>query len=616
MTSAAGNPEAKGGRLVVRKDPPHVAGPGVETRHGKSLFTPLKKLFAYFGPYKYAIIAGVVLTMASAILALIGPQFVREVSDEIFSGIESGDMDTDLILRLSIIACAIYVVSVLCGIAQHYIMPVTSQRIANRLRAEMMHKVDRLPLNYYDNSSTGDIMSRITNDADNVGDQSSMTFVFLFSATTSIVGCILMMIYTNLILGLVAMVPPLAGFACMRMVVRKTQPLFVSQSRNLGAMNAHVEENYYGYGIVKAYGGEARSRRRFDEINDSLYNSAYKSRFITNTIPQIMGFMGNLGYLLVCIIGSMMIISGDITYGVVIAFILYVRMFYTPMMMLSDAFAGMQSLAASSTRVFELLEAPEMEDESEKKGVPEDVRGEVEFDDVCFSYIEGTEVIHDFSLTVRPGEKVAIVGPTGAGKTTLVNLLMRFYEVDSGVIRVDGTPVADMSRFAVHSMFSMVLQDIWLFDGTIRENLSFNMGEIPEETMVSACRAVGIHDFIASLPEGYDTRISGTSGLSSGQKQQLSIARAIIRDAPMVIFDEATSSIDTRTEKLIQQAVGKLTDGRTSFIIAHRLSTIRDCDKIIVMNDGRLVESGTHESLLEAGGFYAELYNSQFENCG
>ena len=366
---------------------------------------------------------------------------------------------------------------------------------------------------------------------------------------------------------------------------------------------------------MKAYGGEKEVRTRFTETNEHLYKVAYRSRFITSTVPQTMAFIGNLGYVLVCIIGSMMVFKGEITYGVIIAFILYVRMFSTPLILISDAFAGMQSLAASAERVFELMDAPEMEDESSKNVDLPSVRGEVEFRDVCFSYIEGTEVIHDFSLRVEPGEKVAIVGPTGAGKTTLVNLLMRFYEVDSGDILIDGVSVRQLRRDQVHALFSMVLQDAWLMDGTVRENLMFNTPDLTDADLERACRSVGIHDFIASLPEGYDTRIGERSGLSAGQKQQIAIARSILKESPMIIFDEATSSVDTRTEKQIQSAVEKMTSGRTSFLIAHRLSTIADCDKIIVMKDGRLVESGTHEGLLAKGGHYAELYYSQFENC-
>jgi ATP-binding cassette subfamily B protein len=428
-------------------------------------------------------------------------------------------------------------------------------------------------------------------------------------------GCIAMMFYTCPILAFVTILPALGGFVLMRIIIARTHKYFVRQSRNLGAMNGLIEESYYGQQIVHAYGDEENVRSRFGEINHDLYDSAYKSRFISGSMPQLMNFIGNLGYVMVCIVGSMLVMQGQITYGVIVAFIVYVRMFNAPLLQLSDALASMQSMAAASERVFDLLDAPSLEDESGKDREIGDVRGEVEFRDVSFSYVEGNEIIHHFSFRVEPGQKIAIVGPTGAGKTTVVNLLMRFYEVDSGDILIDGMSVRDLRRDQVHSMFAMVQQDVWLFEGTVRENLLFNRGSVSEERMTQACKAVGIHDFVMSLPQGYDTVISDSAGLSSGQKQQLTIARAIIHDAPMVIFDEATSSVDTRTEKLIQKATEDLTRGKTSFIIAHRLTTIRDCDKIVVMRSGRIEEVGTHEELLAKGGVYSGLYNSQFENC-
>ncbi len=609
--------QSKGGRLSEgMQKPPRFAGPiWARTEKPANMKAAILRLLNYMGRYRLLLSASILLAVFASVCSVIGPQFLKSISDMIFRGIGEGSIDIPEIARLGILCVLLYSIGMGLNIVEHYVTPYVSECVANKLRNDLAAKIDRIPLNYYDNSNTGDVMSRLTNDADVIGDQSGIAFALFFSALTTLVGCTVMMAYTNVTLAVISIIPPILGFLAIRTVMRKTQKLFAAQSRNLGLINGHVEETYYGHDIVKTYNGEEASRRRFCEINDELYWTTYRSRFITSTIPQIMMFINNLGYVLVCIVGSAMVLSGDITYGVIVAFIVYVRMFSSPLLMLTDAVASMQSVVASSERVFELLDAPEMEDESHKNPAVGKISGEVEFRNVCFSYIEGTEVIHDFSLTVRPGEKVAIVGPTGAGKTTIVNLLMRFYEVDSGSILIDGVPSADFRRDQVRSLFSMVLQDAWLFEGTVRENLRFNVPEIPDGDIEEACRAVGIHDFITTLPKGYDTVIGGNSGLSAGQKQQLSIARAILKNAPMIIFDEATSSVDTRTEKVIQSAVERLTDGRTSFLIAHRLSTIRDCDKILVMKDGRMVESGTHESLLESNGFYAELYRSQFENC-
>ncbi len=608
---------SKGGRLSAGKQKaPRGAGPmWARAEKPVNMKGSLLKLLRYMGRYRFVLMFGIFLVMMASVCSVVGPQFLRTISDMIYDGITDGVMDMDGIGHLALLCVCVYVLSMVLNIAEHYLSPYVSECVANMIRNDLAEKINRVPLNYYDNSSTGDVMSRITNDADTIGDQCGVAFAMFFGAVTTLIGCVVMMFYTNAVLAVITVIPPVLGFVAVRFIIHKTQKLFLAQSRNLGMINGHVEETYYGHDIVKTYNGEEESRRRFSEINDELYRTTYRSRFITSTIPQVMSFINNLGYVLVCVVGSMMILSGHITYGVIVAFIVYVRMFSNPLMMITDAISSMQSVVASSERVFELLDAPEMEDESHKNVALGKVSGEVEFRDVCFSYIEGIEVIHDFSLTVKPGEKVAIVGPTGAGKTTIVNLLMRFYELDSGSILIDGIPTTDLRRGQVHSLFSMVLQDAWLFDGTIRENLKFNVPDTPDEVIENACMAVGIHDFIMTLPKGYDTVIGGSSGLSAGQKQQLSIARAIVKDAPMIIFDEATSSVDTRTEKKIQSAVDSLTAGRTSFLIAHRLSTIRDCDKILVMKDGRMVESGTHESLLEMDGFYAELYRSQFENC-
>ncbi len=616
MTKSKDLMNPKGGKLSAGKaNAPRAPGPPwTRKEKPRSFFGSLRSLLGYMGRYKWALLTGVACVMIGSILAIIGPQYLKEISDEIYNGI-GGTMDMDSITCLTIIAVSLYALSVLFNTLEHYIIPAVSQKVANTLRKDLIHKINLLPLNYYDNSSTGDVMSRLTNDADTVGEQCAISFSMFASATTTLVGSVVMMFYTNVTLAMVCVIPPILGFIITRTIIRATQKHYIRQSRDLGAMNGLVEEVYYGHNIVTAYGNEAECRVRFDKVNDDLYDSNYKTRFITSTIPQIMGFISNLGYVLVCVVGSMMIISGEITYGVIVAFIVYVRMFGVPLMQISDAVASLQSLAASTERIFDLINAPEMEDESAKDNRMDEVKGDVEFRDVSFSYIEGNEIIHHFSMKVPAGKKMAIVGPTGAGKTTIVNLLMRFYEVDSGDILIDGVSTKELKRDQVHRMFSMVLQDPWLFDGTVRENLVFNKEGVSQDMLEDACRSVGIHDFIMGLPDGYDTMLNASTGMSAGQRQQMTIARSIIADAPMVIFDEATSSVDTRTEKQIQRALDDLTKGRTSFIIAHRLSTIVNCDMIMVMKEGRIEEVGTHAELLEKGGFYSELYNSQFENC-
>jgi len=429
------------------------------------------------------------------------------------------------------------------------------------------------------------------------------------------VGVVIMMLTISPLLTVITLVTvPLSIMATM-FVARRSQKHFIGQQKSLGDLNGHVEEMYSGHVIVRSYNGEKAAQKEFDSINDELFDSAFKSLFLSGMMMPLMGFIGNFGYVAVCIVGAVQVLNGAITIGVIVAFMLYVRLFTQPLSQLAQAATSLQSVAAASERVFEFLEEPEMENEEGKTLVHTDVKGDVEFRNVSFGYSPEREVIHNFSFHVRSGQKVAIVGPTGAGKTTIVNLLMRFYEVNSGDILIDGVSTKELTRNNVHGMFCMVLQDTWLFEGTIRENIAYRKENVTDEVIEEACKAVGIHHFIATLPDGYDTKLDDESKISMGQRQQMTIARAVVQNAPLLILDEATSSVDTRTEKIIQKAMQDLTVGRTSFIIAHRLSTIKDADTILVMREGSIVESGTHDELLKAGGFYASLYNSQFENC-
>lgn len=514
---------------------------------------------------------------------------------------------------------ALYGTSYLIDFLDHYIISSTSQKVSKKIRSDLSRKIDRVPLSYYDRTSTGDIMSRLTNDADTIAHSSGYSISDMISSLAMVCGALAFMLATDVVLTVVAIVPAIIGLVFIYVLVRKSHKYFLAQSRNLGNMQGLIDETYSGHDIVRAYNGEASAKERFDVINNELYYSAYKSRFISSLMPQIMNLVSNIGYLLICVVGAMLMIDPlpgtHVTYGVIVAFIIYVRQFTSPLREISDALARMQSVAASAERVFEFMDVQEMEDESGKVAFPDPVRGRVEFRDVHFSYVDGEEVIHGFSAVAEPGRKVAIVGPTGAGKTTLVNLLMRFYEVDSGDILVDGVSIRDMRREDVHRLFTMVLQDAWIFEGTVKENIIYGEDDATDEEVRSSCEAVGIDRFIERLPEGYDSVLKGGSELSAGQRQQITIARALVRKAPLLILDEATSSVDTRTERKIQDAMDRLTKGRTSFVIAHRLSTIRDSDLILVVRDGEIVEQGTHDRLLAANGFYKELYDSQFDNC-
>lgn len=526
-------------------------------------------------------------------------------------------VDTDRILVIALTLVAFYALSYILSAAQSWIMATITQRISKQMRSDISHKINRLPMWFYNRTTTGDVLSRVTNDVDMIGQSLNQSIGNLLTAIILFVGSLFMMLITNGWMTLTAVAASLIGFAVMTAIMSRSQKYFTRQQRHLGEINGHIEEIYAGHTVVKAYNGEDAAQKTFDEMNTKLCDSGFKAQCLSGLMMPIMNFIGNLGYVAVCVVGGALALNGKIGFGVIVAFMMYVRYFTQPLSQIAQSVQSLQSAAAAGERVFEFLEAEEMENEDGKLSDIGKISGNVEFDHVKFGYEDSDKiVIHDFSASAKPGQKIAIVGPTGAGKTTMVNLLMRFHELKSGEIRIDGIPTSKMKRETVHSQFCMVLQDTWLFEGTVRENLVYCTEGVSDQKMQEACRAVGLDHFIRTLPHGYDTVLNDQVNLSQGQKQQLTIARAMIADKPMLILDEATSSVDTRTEQQIQSAMDKLMENRTSFVIAHRLSTIKNSDLILVLKDGDIIESGTHEELLNKGGFYAELYNSQFDEGG
>lgn len=539
-----------------------------------------------------------------------------KLPDSVYSLI-APSIDMDKVQQIGFILVTFYALSYLFSAIQGWITAGVTQRVSQQLRGDISRKINRLPMAFYNRTSTGDILSRVTNDVDLISQSLNQSIGNLITSVILLFGSLLMMLITNLWMTLTAILASLLGFVVMFAIMGRSQKYFARQQRHLGALNGHIEEMYTGHTVVKAYNGEAAAQQTFDEMNDKLRESGFRAQTLAGMMMPVMTFVGNLGYVAVCVVGGAMALNDMISFGVIVAFMMYVRYFTQPLSQIAQAVQSLQSAAAAGERVFEFLEAEEMPDESGKKSDVGAVQGTVDFDHVRFGY-EDTDkiVIHDFSAHAKPGQKIAIVGPTGAGKTTMVNLLMRFHDIQSGEIRIDGVPTNEMTREAVREQFCMVLQDTWLFEGTLRENLIYCTENVSDEKMIAACKAVGLDHFIRTLPKGYDTVVGDQLSLSQGQKQQLTIARAMIADKPMLILDEATSSVDTRTEQQIQSAMDKLMENRTSFVIAHRLSTIRNADLILVMNHGDIVESGTHEELLAKGGFYADLYNSQFEQAG
>ena len=524
-------------------------------------------------------------------------------------------MDMTKIKKISLFLACLYIVSALLSFIESIIMTSVSNNFARKLRGRISVKINKLPLEYFDKNQTGDILSRVTNDVDTIAQSMNQSLSSLVSAITLLLGTILMMFITNWIMALTAISASLIGFAIIFVVLSKSQKYFAARQKELGKLNSHIEEVYSGLLVVKAYNGKKEADFKFDEYNEKVYDSNRKSQFLSGLMQPIMSFIGNFGYVAVCIVGALLVLHDSITFGVIIAFITYVRLFTSPLMQIAQAFTSLQSTAAASERVFEFLDEEEMSLETNKTKMLDKskVKGNITFDHVSFGYDKDRTIIKDFTASVKDGQKIAIVGPTGAGKTTMVNLLMKFYEINKGDILIDNVSINDLTRENVHSLFTMVLQDTWLFNGTVKENIVYNRENISDEMVKEVCDTVGLTHFIKTLPNGFDSVIGENDSVSAGQRQLLTIARGMIEDSPFLILDEATSNVDTRTEELVQKAMDKLTEGRTSFIIAHRLSTIKNADLILVMKDGNIIETGNHEELMKKNGFYADLYNSQFE---
>ena len=647
-------------------------GPMRAAEKSRDFKAAIKRLFNSLNTWKYFLIISLILAMVSAILALIAPNRLSDLTDTITLGISPNinekiieDIMTDTnisnedkvefkelldsaqkedadinkvsddfdklpksiyeivkpkidmakVKSIAIFLGILYLVSAIFNYVQSILMTITSNKFAKKLRSSISKKINKLPLKYFDTHETGDVLSRVTNDVDMIAHNLNHSLTSLVSSLTLFLGSILMMFITNPIMAITAIISSLVGFSLMGVILGKSQKYFTQRQEQLGDLNGYIEEIYSGHNVVKAYNGEHQANKEFDNLNEKLYECNWKSQFLSGIMQPLMMFIGNFGYVAVCVVGALLVMNNIITFGVIVAFMIYVRMFTNPLSQIAQAMTSLQSIAAASERVFDFLDESEMTNESKLKGKlnKDSVKGQIEFKNVKFGYDKNRTIINDFSVKVKPGEKIAIVGPTGAGKTTMVNLLMKFYEINSGDILIDGVSIKDLTRENIHDLFVMILQDTWVFEGTIRDNLKFNKKNISDEEIMEVCKFVGVDHFIKTLQGGLDATIGDNDAISQGQKQLLTIARGMIENAPFLILDEATSNVDTRTEELVQKAMDKLTKGKTSFIIAHRLSTIKNADLILVMKDGNIVEQGTHSKLLKKNGFYAELYNSQFE---
>lgn len=574
-----------------------------------SLFSQVKP---YIKGFQFPLLVAFVGVILSSVITVYGPVKLKEITNLITEGMRSR-INLKAISNIALFLAVLYVVGAVLNYMQSFIISSVVQHFSKRLRTAIAEKINKLPLRYFDSHSQGDTLSRVTNDVDTVGQSLNQSLGTVISSSLLLIAVLFMMFYNNVVLSFVTIGSVLIGFVFVALIMGKSQRFFRAQQENLASVNGYVEEMYSGHNVIVSYNATEESKKAFQMLNTKLYNSMWKSQFISGIMMPLMIFTGNFGYVMVVLVGASMALNGDVTMGTIVAFMVYVRTFSQPLSQIAQGITTLQQASAAMGRVFEFLAEPEMENDEHKSQQLATLKGDVTFDNVFFGYNPDRTIIHDFSAKAKAGQKIAIVGPTGAGKTTIVNLLMKFYEIEKGRITIDGVDTKQMKRSEVHDAFSMVLQDTWLFEGTIKENLIYNQKNISDEAVVAATKAVGVHHFIKTLPKGYDTVLDDTVSLSVGQKQLLTIARALLKDAPLLILDEATSSVDTRTEELIQKAMDKLMEGRTSFVIAHRLSTIRNADLILVMRDGNIIEQGNHDQLMEENGFYADLYNSQFD---
>lgn len=580
----------------------------------------LKEMAGYLKPYFPLILIAVVASVIATILQIIGPDKLKLITDEITKGLPKivkgkpvvTAIDMDSVKSISLMLLIFYLSSLVLNLLQRFIMADVTQKISKSFREGIANKINRLPFSYFDNTTFGDILSRVTNDVDTISQSLNQSVGTLLTSIVMIIGTVVMMIYNSGILAITTILSSLVGFVFITIIMKKSQKYFKEQQQNLGDINGQIEEVYTGHNVIKAYNAGARAVDEFEQTNTKLYTSAWKSQFLSGLMMPIMQFAGNFSYVMVCIVGGALAINGKISFGVIVAFMIYVRLFTNPLADIAQSFNTLQRAAAAGERVFEFLNEDELEEENVTEKL-EKAKGEVEFKNVRFGYDPEKIIIKDFSVKVNPGEKIAIVGPTGAGKTTIVNLLMRFYEINDGQILVDGIDTKNLSRENLRDQFCMVLQDSWVFEASVRENITFGEKDITDEELIDVCKRVNLDHFIRTLPHGYDTILNDKQSLSQGQLQLLTIARAMVSHAPMLILDEATSSVDTRTEIIVQDAMDELAKRRTSFVIAHRLSTIKNADLILVMKDGDIVEKGKHDELLKRDGFYAQLYNAQFE---
>lgn len=586
-------------------------GPMQVTKKPKDFKKSLVQMVQYGKKYMKWVYLSMAMALVATILNLIGPNIIQNITNSIFNA--TGRINMSTIWKYVGILVCLYLLGGVLNYAQSFIMATVTQRYTFKMRKDISTKINKVPLRYFDSTTYGEILSRVTNDADTVGDNMNMSIGSLVTNISMLVGSLIMMFVKNWILAFAIIGTTIIGFALMMLIVIKSQKYFARQQKFLGRLNGHIEEVYSGQQVINVYNAQKECKEKFNKYNNRLYHNAWKSQFLSGLMQPIMSFIGNLSYCVVCVLGAVLLLKGKMSFGAITAFMIYIKLFTNPLSEIAQSFSSVQTMVASGERVFEFLNEEEMENEDHKTLKVKDIKGDVEFENVKFSYKPEKEIIHDFSLKVKAGQKVAIVGKTGAGKTTLVNLLMRFYEINGGKILVDGTNIHDLTRENVHDMFSMVLQDSWMFNASVRDNIVYNRTDIDDETVKNACKACGIHTFVKTLPNGYDTILDDNTAISAGQKQLITIARAMVQNNPMLILDEATSSVDTRTEVLIQKAMDKLMSGRTSFVIAHRLSTIKNADIILVLEDGDIVEMGDHNSLIKQDGAYAKLYNSQFE---